>query len=243
MLNGISRIVIALLALAVSSAFAQVQPQKPPLPAVLIIGDSVYQQHAQALKTELKSQATVTFATWPANVLPSSGNAIQQIDLLLGLKDASGNEVPENKRPAWKVIHLNVGLGDLIHHVPGLKSHRSLPYDLGGLITTTAAEYEKNLDALIPLIKKKAPKARIIWASTTPIRSSRSNWFKPGSEVEYNQIAGRVMKKHSIPINDMHAYALAAMDSKKPSDQDPFFFDKHPLHPPIVASILKELKP
>lgn len=231
-------ILIVMLAMAAWPAHAQNQPPMK-LPAVLFIGDAAYP--LQSVKQELKASATVASAAWPAHVLPNSTNAIEQIDQLLGFKDANGLEVPQNKQPSWDLIHLNVGLGDLIYRVPNLKSQRSLPYDLGGVITTDAAQYEKNLDTLIQLIRKKAPQAKIIWASTTPIRSSTLKIFKPGSEVEYNEMAARVMKKHGVPINDMHAYALGVMDMKKPAGQDPFFFDNKPIHAPIVETIAREL--
>lgn len=228
-----------LLAIAAWPASAQSPPQMK-VPAVLVIGDAVYQQ-AQMVKQELKANANVAMAAWPAHLLPNSTNAIEQIDLLLGFKDANGKDVPGSKQIAWDLIHLNIGLGDLIYRVPNLKSHRNLPYDLGGVITTDAAQYEKNLDTLIQLIRKKAPKAKIIWASTTPIRSSSAKFFKPGSEVEYNQIAVGVMKKHGVPINDMHAYALGVMSMDKPASQDPFFFDGKPIHTPIVETVVREL--
>lgn len=238
MRNRTAILLVVMLAFLASPASAQSQQKK--LPAVLVIGDMVYQL-AQGVKQELKDHATVSLAAWPAHLLPNSTNAIEQIDLLLGLKDAAGNDVPQAKQPTWDLVHLNVGLGDLIYRVPNLQSHRSLPYDLGGVITTDAAQYEKNLDALIQLIRKKAPKAKIIWASTTPIRSSNAKFFKPGSEVEYNQIAARVMKKHHVPINDMHAYALGVMNWDKPANQDPFHFDGKPMHPPLVDVIAREL--
>jgi len=213
------------------------QQGRTALANVLIIGDDVYQQFAPGAAGELKGRANVHIAKWPGAVLPGSTSAIEHLDRLLGLKDAAGNDVPQAKRPTWDMVHLNVGLGDLIHCVPNLKSHRSLPYDLGGVIATDAARYEKNLDTLIPLIRKKAPKARIVWASTTPIRSSGAKFFKPGSEVEYNRIAERVMKKHGVTINDMHAYAFARMNMDKPAVQDPFFFDGKPIHTQIVEAI------
>ena len=240
MLKRKCHILLVLLTLVASLAVAKEQPQKT-LFAVLIIGDEVYQPIAKVAASELKDHANVLIAKWPAQVLPSSASAIEQIDLLLGLKDATGNHVPEVKRPAWNLIHLNVGLCDLTYRVPNLKSHRSLPYDLGGVITTDAAQYENNLDILIQLIRKKAPKAKIIWASTTPIRSSNAKFFKPGSEVDYNQIAARVMKKHGVPTSDMHAYAKSIMAMEKPANQDPFFFDGKPIHPPIVETIAREL--
>jgi hypothetical protein len=233
------RFLFVLLAIAAWPASAYSQPPIK-LPAVLVIGDAVYQQ-AQAVKQELKEHVTVAFAKWPEHVLPSSGNAIEQIDLLLGLKDQASNNVPEDKRMTWDLIHWNVGLGDLIYRVPNLKSHRNLPHDLGGVITTDATQYEKNLDTLIQLIRKKAPQAKIVWASTTPIRASNAKFFKPGSEIEYNQIAARVMMKHGVPINDMHAYVVGAIDMSKPNDQDPFFFDKKAIHAPIVETISREL--
>lgn len=229
-----------LLAVAGSAAAAGDRSQ-PALPAVLIIGDDVYQQFAAGITSELKGHAKVVIPKWPANVLPNSSNAIEHLDLLLGYKAAAGNDVPEAKRPDWKLIYLNVGLGDLIHRVPGLKSHRSLPWDFGGVITTPPEQYEKNLETLIQLIKSKAPKVKIVWASTTPIPETTEKWFRAGSEIEYNQIAERVMKKNGISINDMHSYVTDMLKDAKPAFSDPFNFAKKPLYPPVVKCILREM--
>jgi hypothetical protein len=185
----------------------------------------------------------VQLANWPRYALPSSTNAIEHLDLLLGFKDAAGNAVPEQKRTAWDLIHFNVGLGDLIYCVPNIKSHRTQPHDGGGVIRTNAKQYETNLDTLVRLLMEKAPNAKLVWASTTPIRHSRENVFKPGDEIAYNQIAQRVMNKHGVPINDMHAYAVSIMNMDKPASHgaDPFFFDKKPLHAPVVEAIRSAL--
>jgi hypothetical protein len=219
------------------------QEGKAALPKVLIIGDSVYQQHARGVTDDLKGLADVQFAAWPKGVLPNSTSAVKHLDRLLGFKDAAGTDVPVGKRPTWDLIHFNVGLGDLIYCVPNIKSHRVLPHYAGGVIRTDAMQYEKNLDSLVRLLKEKTPSAKIAWASTTPIRHSRENVFKPGTEIEYNQIAERVMKKHDVSINDMHAYAVSIMDMDKPGPHgfDPFFFDNKPLHPPVVDAIVREL--
>ncbi len=209
------------------------------IPKVLVIGDSVYNQALEATK-ELKEEAAVTFAKWPAEVMPNSTNAIEQIDLLLGLKDAKGIDIPKDKIPTWNIIFINVGLGDLIYHAPGLKSHRSMSYDAGGVVTTTVTDYEKNLDKLIPLIRQKAPQAKLVWLSTTPILQSNYKWFKPGSEVEYNQAAKRVMNKNKVLINDMHAQLIQTLPANvKP---DPFGFKSKELTPILVKNIRQELK-
>jgi hypothetical protein len=241
MISTLRNILVVLLFLVCGPMFAQ--QDKLQLPNVLIIGDSVYQQHARGVLTELKSQANVQFANWPKLVLPNSANAVEDIDLLLGLKDAAGNDVPAEKRSNWDLIHFNVGLGDLIYCVPNIKSHRILSFDYGGVIRTDAKQYEQNLEALVRLLRQKAPDAKIVWASTTPIRHSRENVFKKGTEIEYNQIAERVMKKHGVPINDMYNYVVSFMDMDKPAGHgvDPFFFDRKPIHEPIHKYIIREL--
>mgnify|MGYP002622782977 CR=1 FL=1 len=237
MIRALRPFLALLLALAGGSVCAQ--QDKPALPHVLIIGDAIYRQHARGVLTELKEQANIQFANWPKAVLPNSTNAIEHIDLLLGLKDAAGNDVPEDKRPTWDLIHFNVGLGDLIYCVPHLQSHRVLPYTAGGVIRTDTRQYEQNLETLVRLLRQKAPTAKIVWASTTPIRHSRENVFKLGTEIEYNQIAARVMSKHGVPINDLYTYAKSLIDMDKPASHgvDPFFFDRKPLHPPIVEVV------
>ena len=241
MTSALHNILVGLLILSCGPVFAQ--QDKPQLPNVLIIGDSVYQQHARGVLTELKNQATVQFANWPKLVLPNSANAVENIDLLLGLKDESGNDVPADKRPNWDLIHFNVGLGDLVYCVPNIKSHRILSFDYGGVIRTDAKQYEENLETLVRLLRQKAPGAKIVWASTTPIRHSRENVFKKGTEIEYNKIAERVMKKHGVPINDMYNYVLSFMDMDKPASHgvDPFFFDRNPIYEPIHKHIIQEL--
>lgn len=242
MFYELRNIVVVLLALLCAPLYAQ--QGKPALPSVLIIGDAVYQQHAGGTINELKDQAKVQFAKWPKGVLPSSTNAIDHLDLLLGIKDSAGKAVPEDKRSAWDLIHFNVGLGDLIYCVPKIKSHRAQPYNAGGVIRTDAKQYEKNLETLVRLLRQKAPHAKIVWANTTPIRHSREKVFKLGTEVEYNLIAEQVMTKHSVPINDMYRYAISIMNMDKPAGHgvDPFHFDSKPIHPPIVDIIANELR-
>jgi hypothetical protein len=60
-----------------------------------------------------------------------------------------------------------------------------------------------------------------------------------GSEIQYNKIAARVMQENQVTINDMHAYVIANVKNKR--DTSPYGFDRYPLYPPMVLSILKEL--
>ena len=87
----------------------------------------------------------------------------------------------------WDLIHFNFGLGDLVYRAPGMKSFRVMSKEVGGVRATSAQQYEKNLVELVGRLK--ASGAKLIWASTTPIRHSSSNVFQMGSEIEYNSIA------------------------------------------------------
>lgn len=235
------RHILALLLLI--SAWPSSAQNKPEaeLPHVLIIGDSIYAQNARGVGNELKDQARVEIANWPRTAVANSTAALEHIDQLLGRVDRNGNPVPEAQWPAWDLIHVNVGLGDLIHRAPKMDSFRVMPIHAGGVVATKPEQYEKNLDELIN--KLKATGAKVVWASTTPIRASTSNVFRLGSEVKYNAIAERVMKKHAVPINDMYGYVKELIDMDKPAGHgaDPFHFDKKPIDAPIIEAIRKAL--
>jgi hypothetical protein len=231
-------ILVAFLVLpAAWSASAQAnKPQAEDPLRVLIIGDMVYQQ-ARGVSNVHKGEVTVEFATWPSGIVSNSTNALKHLDQLIGKLDRNGKPVPEEKWPKWDMIHVNVGLGDLVHRVPDIKDLRVLPIHIGGVMATDAKQYEKNLNEVINRLKQT--KAKIVWASTTPIRHSASNVFEKGSEVEYNAIAAKVMAKHGVPVNDMYTFVKHLINMDKPASHgaDPFNFDKKPIHMPIVRAI------
>jgi len=234
MVKTVSRIIGLTLVFSSWPASAQ-----DDLPRVLIIGDAVANMYSSQVAKDLKGKARVEAAWRPTQLVLNSSSVLEHLDQLLGRVDRNVKPVPQEKWPNWDLIHINVGLGDLVHCVPNVKSMRLLPISAGGVIATQPEQYEKNLDRLIQQIKAKNPGAKIVWANTTPIRASRSNVFKLGTEIEYNRIAERVMKKHGVPINDMYSYARSVMNMDKPAGfgADPFNFDKKPIHMPVVRVI------
>ena len=80
-MRRMSRFVLAFLLLIMS---LPVLADDKPLPRVLVIGDSVYSQHARHLPKDLKGRATVVFANWPKGVVPNSTHALKHLDQLLG---------------------------------------------------------------------------------------------------------------------------------------------------------------
>lgn len=199
------------------------------LPRVLIIGDNIYSQPAKDAAKELKGLVEIIHVGAASGDVCNTEAALARLDEWLG-------------KDKWNLIHLNFGLGDLVYRAPGMKSFRTLPKHVGGIRTTAPQQYEANLRAIVQRLKKTG--AKLVWASTTPIRHSASNIFDVGSEIEYNAIAARAMAAEGVPINDMHAFVLPLIDMTKPAPHgfDPFFFDRKPLHPPIVEIMRTHLK-
>ena len=227
---------IACVAILVTSESISAQDD---LPRVLIIGDSIAGMYSNQVSKELKDKVRVDAAWRPTDLVLNSSTVLENLDQLLGRIDRNGKPVPEEKWPAYALIHVNVGLGDLVHRVPNLKSLRLLPISSGGVITTPPDRYRRNLDELIGQLKKRNPKAKIVWASTTPIRASRTGVFKPGTEIEYNTIADGIMTKHGVPVNDMYSFVKKLINMDKPAGfgADPFHFDKKNIHMPIIRVI------
>ncbi len=204
----------------------QLRAAENELPRVLILGDQIYQQPASELRKELKGKAEVHCPRMEPGVVWNSVTALEFLDHQLG----DGR---------WDLIHFNCGLGDLIHRVPGVKAFRVMPRHAGGIRTTSPQQYEKNLYMLVTRLK--ATGAKLVWASTTPIRHSSTNVFEKGKEVEYNAIAAKVMTKHGIPTNDMYTFVKGLIDMNKPAGHgaDPFFFDRKPIHSPLREILRK----
>ena len=230
---------VALLLASTPVAAQGPKPTAQPLPRVLIIGDSTYSQHTRELTKLLKGQVDITYALWQPHEIADTTTTLQTLDRHLGRISKNGEPVEPAKWPQWDLIHVNCGLGDLIHRAPGMQSFRVMPIHVGGIRNTPVDRYTKNLETLIKTLKAKAAGARIIWASTTPIRASASGVFAMGSEIQYNQAAAQVMQQHDVPINDMHTFTKHLINMDKPAGfgADPFHFDKKPLHMPIVRVI------
>ncbi len=121
-----------------------------------------------------------------ANVLriPANGSStdfgVQKLDEWLG-------EGP------WAVIHFNWGLHDLKHWKDG-------KMDPAGPQVSTLEQYEKNLRTIVARLKQT--KAKLIWASTTPVPEG-SPGRDAGEEKMYNAVAAKVMKEEGVTINDL----------------------------------------
>ena len=76
----------------------------------------------------------------------------------------------------------------------------------------TEEDYRKGLEALMVLLREKAPGAKVVWGMTTPVRVAGDLAHLDADQnpraVARNQIAAEIMEKNGIPVTDLHA-ALA----------------------------------
>lgn len=168
------------------SSVAQEKAPSSELPKVLIMGDSISLGYTPLVKKLLKGKAEVIHHK--GNAGPSI-RGIKQIDSWLGDTDTK-----------WDVIHFNFGLWDM-YGWEYVTEDRS------------PAMYEKRLEILVQRLEKTG--AKLIWATTTPScpepevtmrkRFKSDVIIAPALEQQYLDAALRVMKKHKIPINDLHA--------------------------------------
>jgi len=104
-------------------------------------------------------------------------------------------------------FYLDEAKYDVIHFNNGLHS-----------CETPVADYAKSYRAALQLIKKKQPKAKIVWASSTPINATDS---RAGKVAALNAAARRAVESvEDVVENDL--YSLA-----NPLDRKAYWVDTH----------------
>ena len=182
------RLFMLLIAFAlISSDYAQAESQDRDAdqPKVLIIGDSISLGYTPHVVRLLKDKADVQHN--PGNA-QHTGTGLKKIDQWLG-------------KTQWDVIHFNWGLWDLCYRHPESKNQGRRD-KVRGTLTTSLEQYEKNLDQLVTRLRKTG--AVLIWATVTIVPEGEAGRIV-GDDRKYNAIAAKVMKKHGVAVNDLHA--------------------------------------
>lgn len=168
-----------------NAAFAPIEDD-PNLPRVLLLGDSISIGYMVPTRELLAGKANVHR---PATNCGPTTNGVANIDAWLG----AGK---------WDVIHFNFGLHDLKHvDAQGKNTSKTT-----GKHQVSLEDYEKNLETIVGKMKKTG--AVLIFATTTPVPDGE-NMRLVGDDLKYNETALKVMKRHDVLVDDLHAYALA----------------------------------
>jgi len=165
--------------------FLQLSFYNDKKPKVLIIGDSISIGYTPFVQEYFAQRATI---------IHNEGNAQHTRTGLLNIENWLGNE-------SWDVIQFNWGLWDLCYRHPDSKEQGNRD-KIKGKIEFTLQEYESNLDSIVFILKKKT-KAKLIFVTTTYVPKNEAGRFENDPE-KYNEIAKKIMKKYSIPVNDIY---------------------------------------
>ena len=163
---------------------------KPGLPRVLLIGDSISIGYTVPVREMLEGKANVHRAL--TNCGPTI-KGVKELDRWLG-------DEP------WDVIHFNFGLHDLKYMGP---NGENLVSPDQGHQQVSIEEYQANLQTMVKRLKMTG--ATLIWRNTTPVPPGAKGRVV-GDSKKYNEAAERVMKEHGVAIQDMYGFVYPQMD-------------------------------
>ncbi|MCG3146664.1 MAG: hypothetical protein PCFJNLEI_00098 [Verrucomicrobiae bacterium] len=165
-------------------------------PRIYILGDSISLGYTPEVATLLANRAIVTH---------NPGNAMFSAFGRRSLPDWLGSS-------RYDVIHFNWGIWDLHRLQPSADPLEPSvnAFLREGVRRTTPEQYAANLEAIIAILKNTG--AKLIWATTTPLRDNGELCCIPVEVVHYNSVAHRIMTAHHIPINDLYSRALPELD-------------------------------
>lgn len=172
------------------------------LPKVFLYGDSISIGYTEYVRASLKGKADVVR-------LHENGNSSQTfIKKMETFKKALFQPfLKEGWTFSWDVIHFNVGLHDLKY-----LANNKLDKEKGTQVSSLEV-YEDNLNKIITYLKTNYPKAKLIFATTTPVPEGEAGRFK-GDAVRYNQVALKVMENHKdIIVNDLYTFSIPVMET------------------------------
>jgi len=165
------------------------------LPNVLIYGDSISIHYTQTVRAELGDKANVYRIH--LNGGDSSSFISKMTKMQRTMQDPSLDDAWDF---SWDVIHFNVGLHDL-KYLKDRKLDKA-----NGKQVTTIEQYENNLNNIVVYLKKMAPKAKLIFGTTTPIPEGEAGRVV-GDAAKYNAAALKVMKDFpEVAINDLYTF-------------------------------------
>ncbi|MCF6176785.1 MAG: SGNH/GDSL hydrolase family protein [Victivallaceae bacterium] len=99
-------------------------------------------------------------------------------------------------------VWLGDGHWDLIYFNFGIHNRNSNP-----------KIYARDLDKIIARLKKTG--AKLVWAQSTPLSGTK---YKAGSMVKLNAVAGKIMKKHNIPVSNLYRPAREVQEKYQTAD-------------------------
>jgi lysophospholipase L1-like esterase len=182
-----------------TDAFEYVHPSKK-IPNVLIYGDSISIMYTSAARKNLEGQATVF------RLFKNGGSSR---DFISNMNKMNETMFQPNLEDGWKfkwdLIHFNVGLHDLKY----LKD-KNLNKD-GEQVSSTSI-YKENLNEICKYLRTNYPKAKLVFATTTPVPENAKGRFV-GDSIKFNKAAMEVLVNYpDIAINDLYTFTFPHLE-------------------------------
>jgi len=158
-------------------------------PRILIIGDSISIGYTPFVKEKLANKAYVFHN--PGNA-QHTGTGLKKIEEWIGDGE-------------WDIIQFNWGLWDLCYRHPDSKTQGNRD-KLNGKLTYTIEEYASNLDSIVAILQTKTG-AKLIFVTTSYVPENEAGRFNK-DVIRYNDAAKKIMKKHSVTVNDIYEKSI-----------------------------------
>jgi len=172
------------------------------LPKVFLYGDSISIGYTEYVRASLEGKADVM----RLHVNGSSSNRLIK-NMESFRKALFQPSLKEGWDFSWDVIHFNVGLHDLKY------LHNGKLDKVNGQQVSSVELYKKNLNNIIKYLKNTYPKAKLIFATTTPVPDGEPGRFE-GDAKRYNKVALKVLKKHKdIIVNDLYSFSIPVWET------------------------------
>ena len=179
------------------------------LPKVFIYGDSISVGYTEYVRAALEEKASVYRLHKNGQ---SSNEFIDNMEILRETMFQPSLKGGWNFE--WDVIHFNVGLHDL-KYLAGRKLDKKK-----GILVSSLEVYEKNLIEMITYLNNTYPKAKLVFATTTPVPEEVPGRIA-GDAAKYNEVALKVMKAYpEIIVNDLYTFSVPVLKeyAKKAGD-------------------------
>ena len=184
-----------------NGSFNYVHPQKR-IPNVLLYGDSISIAYTPIVRENLKGKATV-FRLYRNGA--SSHGFIPFMDQMQETMFQPNLNGGWNFK--WDLIHFNVGLHDL-KYLDG----NNLSKEKGKQVSSVE-EYKENLKEICGYLKEKFPKAKLVFATTTPVPANAKGRYQ-GDSIKFNNAAVEILANYpDIAINDLYAFSFPHLKS------------------------------
>ncbi len=144
--------------------------------------------------------------------------------------------------PYCQSEHLNQLLAEVLAQAPYDVIHFNMGLHGWPVGRIKEGTFEPLTKAYVLVIKDKLPKAKIIWASSTPVtvkgKPTELDGVINANIIEQNRMAAKVMAEMNVPVNDLYALLIGKLELARGDG----FHWKGDAYKMLAAAIVKKIQ-